>query len=134
MKVTLYRLNGSPSSFVSGVPQGSILGPLPFIFYINGIIHSLTIATLSFAQTTSLSLNLLMVMSYKANMPLKKFTKNAKQKDGSKMIQQRRFGDGRDLGTGVTQAVFHWAGTQPNGKRHVKKGELILLTAVNSSI
>jgi len=50
-------LNGSMSSWcsvVSGVPQGSVLGPLSFLVYINDIADCVTSNLLKFADDTKL--------------------------------------------------------------------------------
>jgi hypothetical protein len=52
-------INGSNSDWLSinaGIPQGSILGPLLFIIFINGIVQDIDAQIKLFADDTSLYL------------------------------------------------------------------------------
>ena len=63
-------LNGQHSSWTNveaGVPQGSIIGPLFFLIYINDLSDGLTSKPKSFADDTSLWLSVLQNINLTAN-------------------------------------------------------------------
>ena len=41
-------------SVLSGVPQGSVLGPIPFLIYVNGLEDDISCKVLKFADDTKL--------------------------------------------------------------------------------
>ena len=57
MNVALGGSKSSPKTVLSGVPQGSVLGPLLFIIFINYLVSSLTCEFMIFADDLKLYLN-----------------------------------------------------------------------------
>ena len=53
-RTQIVRVNGSsskPADVLSGIPQGSVLGPLLFVIYINDITDNLESDNLLYAET-----------------------------------------------------------------------------------
>ena len=55
-RVVLNGLNSSWKKILAGVPQGSVLGPLLFLIYINDLPHDISSVCKMFADDTSLFL------------------------------------------------------------------------------
>ena len=53
-RVFLNGLNSSCKKILAGVPQGSMLGPLLFFIYINGLPHDISLICKMFADGASL--------------------------------------------------------------------------------
>ena len=53
-RVVLNGLNSSWKKILAGVPQGSVLGPLLFLIYINDLPHDISSVCKMFADDTSL--------------------------------------------------------------------------------
>ena len=47
-------MEGNPASLISGVPQGSVLGPVLFLIYISGIAKNIIASTLVYVDDTKL--------------------------------------------------------------------------------
>ena len=54
MNVVVDRQLSRPCDVVSGVPQGSVLGPLLFLFYINFLTYNISFHTKIFADDPKL--------------------------------------------------------------------------------
>ena len=72
--VTINGINSKPQTLHCGVPQGSVLGPLLFLLYINDLPQSTNFLTLLFADDTTfqVSSNNLMDLYESANLELSK--------------------------------------------------------------
>ncbi len=64
----IYDMKSSTESLICGVPQGSILGPLLFLIYVNDIANSTTLQILSFADDTTASMSSANIQSLYRNM------------------------------------------------------------------
>ena len=51
----IYNIKSSQKSLTCGVPQGSILGPILFLIYVNDIQNSTNLNILSFADDTTVT-------------------------------------------------------------------------------
>jgi len=65
LKTTFKDIPSQKASIIRGVPQGSNLGPLLFLLYVNGISHVSKFETTLFADDTILSFSAKSVIDLK---------------------------------------------------------------------